>query len=44
MIFVLNQIKYSKGDCGFGTVKIVPVSSDSCLAVGHNSITKIALQ
>lgn len=33
-----------KGDCGFGTVKIVPVSSDSCLAVGHNSITKIALQ
>ncbi len=33
-----------KGECGFGTVKIVPISSDSCLAVGHNSITKIALQ
>ena len=33
-----------KGDSGFGTIKIVPVSSDSCLAIGHNSITKIALQ
>ncbi len=33
-----------KGNCGFGTVKLIPVSSDSCLAIGHNSITKIALQ
>ena len=33
-----------KGECSFGTIKIVPVSSDSCLAIGHNFITKIALQ
>lgn len=33
-----------KGVCGFGIVKIIPVSSGSCLAVGHNSITKINLQ
>ncbi len=33
-----------KGECGFGTIKIVPISSDSCLAIGHNFITKIALQ
>ena len=31
------------GECGFGTVRIVPVSSGSCLAVGHNSVTKINL-
>ena len=32
------------GESGFGTVKIVPVSSSSCIAVGHNSATKINLQ
>ena len=33
-----------KGECGFGIIKIVPISSDSCIAIGHNSVTKIALQ
>lgn len=33
-----------KGDCGFGIIKIVPISSDSCLVIGHNSIAKITLQ
>ena len=32
------------GTANFGTVKIIPVSSSSCLAVGHNSVTKISLQ
>lgn len=32
------------GECGFGVVKIVPVSSSSCLAISHNSITKISMQ
>lgn len=32
------------GNSVFGTVKIIPVSSGSCLAVGHNSVTKIHLE
>lgn len=40
-----NDGKIAKtGESPFGTVKIVPVSSGSCLAVGHNSVTKINLQ
>ncbi len=44
-VYLINRNgKIAKtGECGFGTVKIVPVSSGSCLAVGHNSVTKINL-
>lgn len=46
MVYLINSDgKIAKtGESGFGTVKIVPVSSSSCLAVGHNSVTIINLQ
>ncbi|MEE0945480.1 MAG: DUF5711 family protein [Acutalibacteraceae bacterium] len=32
------------GDCGFGIIKILPITSSSCIAVSHNNIYKISLQ
>lgn len=46
MVYLINSEGKvaKKGEAGFGTVAIVPVSTTSCLAVSHNSVVKFELK